>query len=114
MTDLIKLPSYEWFLGLMGFGGKGNTYAGSYGTDPYLGCLGRPSFRYRAWIEKDGNDEKQFKAVYYIGNDCYDETDKEDMTEKTFEASAAGILEAQEWLLKKLDAFNGTTKEAQQ
>ena len=36
------------------------------------------------------------------------------MTEKTFEASAAGILEAQEWLLKELDAFNGTTKEAQQ
>ena len=34
MTDLIKLPSYEWFLGLMGFGGKGNTYAGSYGPDP--------------------------------------------------------------------------------
>lgn len=114
MTDLIKLPSFEWFLGLMGFGGKGNTYAGSYGTDPYLGCLGRPSFRYRAWIEKDENDEKQFKAVHYTGNDCYDETDKEKVTEKIFEASAAGILEAQEWLLSELEQFMASSREVQQ
>ena len=113
MTDLIKLPSFEWFLGLMGFGGKGNTYAGSYGTDPYLGCLGRPSFRYRAWIEKDENDEKQFKAVHYNGNDCYDETDKEKVTEKIFEASAAGILEAQEWLLGELEKFMASNREVQ-
>ena len=53
MKEQIKLPSYEWFLGLMAFGGAGNIYAGSYGTDPYLGCLTSDSFRYRVWIEKD-------------------------------------------------------------
>lgn len=105
MKGPIKLPSYEWFLGLMGFGGKGNVYAGSYGTDPYLGCLNNQCFRYRAWIEKDENDEKQFKAVHYIGNKCFDETDKEKMTKKVFEASADGILQAQEWLLSELNAF---------
>lgn len=105
MTDLIKLPSFEWFLGLMGFGGKGNVYAGSYGTDPYKGCLNEASFRYRAWIEKDENDEKTFKAIHYVGNECFDETEKEKMTEKTFEASSAGILEAQNWLLGELNQF---------
>lgn len=110
MTDLIKLPSYEWFLGLISFGGKGNIYAGSYGTDPYLGCLDRPSFRYRVWIEKDENDEKQLKAIHYTGDCCFDETDKGSMTEKIFEASAAGIAQAQEWLLNELESF----KEVQQ
>lgn len=105
MKGKIKLPSYEWFLGLMGFGGKGNTYAGSYGTDPYNGCLGRPIFSYRVWIEKDENDEKLLKAIHYCGVKCFDETDKEEMTEKIFEASAAGILEAQEWLLAELEEF---------
>lgn len=52
MENLIKLPSFEWFIGLMNLGGKGNTYTGSYGTDPYYGCTGREQFRYRVWIEK--------------------------------------------------------------
>ena len=113
MNNIIKLPSYEWFIGLMGFGAKGNIYAGSYGTDPYLGCLGRPNFRYRVWLEKDENDEKILKAVHYCGEECFDETDEADMTEKTFEASAAGILEAQEWLLSELNEFTKNKEEQQ-
>lgn len=113
MNEIIKLPSYEWFLGLMGFGAKGNIYAGSYGTDPYKGCLGKPNFRYRVWIEKDENDEKTLKAVHYCADECFDEADKEAMTEKSFESSAAGILEAQKWLLDELNKFkNNTTGEA--
>lgn len=110
MNSLIKLPSYEWFLGLMGFGAKGNTYAGSYGTDPYLGCLVGDTFRYRVWLEKDENDEKLLKAIHYIGQECYDETERKKQTEKIFEASAAGILEAQDWLLGELDQFIKTHK----
>ncbi|MGN0550195.1 MAG: hypothetical protein ACI4IM_11415 [Acutalibacteraceae bacterium] len=105
MKEHIKLPSYEWFLGLMAFGGDGNIYAGSYGTDPYKGCLVSDTFRYRVWIEKDENNEKLLKAVYYVGTKCYDETEKDKMTEMTFEASAEGINEAQKFLLEKLDEF---------
>jgi len=107
MKELIKLPSYEWFLGLMGFGGAGNIYAGSYGTDPYKGCLVSDTFRYRVWIEKDENGEKLLKAVYYVGNQCYDETQKEKITEETFEASAEGIDEAQKYLIEKLEEYKG-------
>lgn len=107
MKELIKLPSYEWFLGLMGFGGEGNIYAGSYGTDPYKGCLVSDTFRYRVWIEKDENGEKLLKAVYYVGNQCYDETQKEKITEETFEASAEGIDEAQKYLIEKLEEYKG-------
>lgn len=106
MNDLIKLPSYEWFIGLMNLGGKGNIYAGSYGTDPYLGCLNAETFHYRAWIEKDENDEKQFKALYYVGNNAFDETDSSEMTEKIFESSTAGIREAHEWLLSALKDYD--------
>ena len=107
MKELIKLPSYEWFLGLMGFGGAGNIYAGSYGTDPYKGCLVSDTFRYRVWIEKDENGEKLLKAVYYVGSQCYDETQKEKITEETFEASAEGIDEAQKYLIEKLEEYKG-------
>ena len=107
MKEQIKLPSYEWFLGLMAFGGAGNIYAGSYGTDPYLGCLTSDSFRYRVWIEKDENGEKLLKAVYYVGAKCYDETEKDKMTEMTFEASAEGINKAQKYLLQKLEEYKG-------
>lgn len=107
MKELIKLPSYEWFLGLMGFGGAGNIYAGSYGTDPYKGCLVSDTFRYRVWIEKDENGEKLLKAVYYVENQCYDETQKEKITEETFEASAEGIDEAQKYLIEKLEEYKG-------
>ena len=107
MKELIKLPSYEWFLGLMGFGGAGNIYAGSYGTDPYKGCLVSDTFRYRVWIEKDENNEKSLKAVYYVGSQCYDETQKEKITEETFEASAEGIDEAQKYLIEKLEEYKG-------
>lgn len=107
MKEHIKLPSYEWFLGLMGFGGAGNIYAGSYGTDPYKGCLVSDTFRYRVWIEKDENGEKLLKAVYYVGNQCYDETQKEKITEETFEASAEGIDEAQKYLIEKLEEYKG-------
>ena len=107
MKEHIKLPSYEWFLGLMGFGGEGNIYAGSYGTDPYKGCLVSDTFRYRVWIEKDENGEKLLKAVYYVGNQCYDETQKEKITEETFEASAEGIDEAQKYLIEKLEEYKG-------
>lgn len=106
MNDFIKLPSYEWFIGLMNLGGKGNTYVGSYGTDPYYGCLKKETFHYRAWIEKDENDEKLFKALYYIGNNAFDETDSAQMTEKIFEVSYAGIDEAHNWLLEALKAYD--------
>lgn len=105
MDNLIKLPSYEWFLGLMGFGGKGNVYAGSYGTDPYRGCLVSETFRYRVWIDKDENDEKLLKAVHYIGQECFDETDSKSMTEKNFDATSDGIIEAQNWLIDELGSF---------
>ena len=42
-----------------------------------------------------------------------DETDKEKVTEKIFEASAAGILEAQEWLLSELEQFMASNREVQ-
>lgn len=105
MDNLIKLPSYEWFIGLMNLGGKGNIYAGSYGTDSYKGCLQAESFRYRVWIDKDENDEKILRAVYYIGNNSYDSTDKEIMTELSFQSSSNGILEAQEKLLSELEKY---------
>ena len=105
MENLIKLPSFEWFIGLMNLGGKGNTYTGSYGTDPYYGCTGREQFRYRVWIEKDENDEKQLVAVHYIGDDCFDETDNVKLEKKIFESSAHGIAEAQDWLLSELAGF---------
>jgi hypothetical protein len=111
MNDLVKLPSYEWFLGQMNLGGKGNTYAGSYGTDPYLGCLKSDSFRYRIWIAEDENKNRTLKAIQYIGTDCFDVTDKEILTEKTFEASADGVNEAQSWVIDGVNSFIKNKKE---
>lgn len=111
MEALIKLPSYEWFIGFMNLGGKGNTYTGSYGTQPYKGCLCGDEFRYRVWIDKDENDEKALNALYYIGNKCFGETEKEKLHTQKFEASIKGIEQAQIWLLDELERFIKTGSE---
>lgn len=111
MENLIKLPSYEWFLGLMNLGGQGNTYTGSYGTKPYQGCLCGDEFRYRVCIAKDENDEKLLKAVYYVGNECFDTAADEKKTVREFEASTKGINEAHDWLCGELDGFIKTRGE---
>jgi len=102
---MIKLPSYLWFMGLINFRGKGNRYSGSFGCDPEKGNLDGNVFRYSVWIEKDENDIYFLKAVYYVGINAYDSTDKSLITEKTFESSSEGIIEAQEWLQSAADDF---------
>ena len=96
---LIQLPKFNWFDGLMMFGGKGNVYTGSIGTDPQRGTVSESCFRYRVWLEKDENSEKSLIAVWYRGCQCYEATDKNQTVRKEFEGSQRGISEAQEWLL---------------
>ncbi|MDD6275893.1 MAG: hypothetical protein PUB20_03615 [Clostridia bacterium] len=104
MEDLlIKLPKYNWFDGLMMFGGAGNIYTGSIGTDPKRGAVDANCFRYRVWLEKDENGEKSLIAAWYRGLECYAATDDEKINKKEFEGSQKGILQAQEWLL---DSYN--------
>lgn len=105
METLIKLPSHEWFIGLMNLGGQGNIYTGSYGTEPYKGCLCGDEFRYRVWVEKDENGEKLLKAVYYVGSECFDVAADDKKITREFEASTKGINEAQNWLCEELDGF---------
>lgn len=92
-------------MGLISFRGKGNRYSGSFGCDPALGINAENTFRYSAWIDKDENDNFIFKAGYYIGINAYETTDKSLVTEKIFESSSEGILEAQEWLQNAADDF---------
>ena len=95
---MIKLPNTDWFMGLMKFRGPGNVFTGSFGTDPYYGCMNRKIFRYRLWIEKNDSDEFILKAICYTGENSYDETDKDVISENTFEASDDGIKNAGEWI----------------
>jgi hypothetical protein len=101
---MIRLPSYEWFMGQISFHGQGNIYSGSIGCDPFYGDNGKNIFRYRVWIEKNEDDGLILKAVYYFGNNCYDATCREIITEKDFDASSKGISEAQNWLIDKSNA----------
>ncbi len=94
---MVKLPTLSWFMGMLAFRGDGNIYSGSAGCDPNLGNVDSKTFRYRVWIEK--NDEGYYlKAVHYIGLYSYDATEKDIMSESTFEATENGIAEAQKWL----------------
>ena len=101
---MVKLPSYLWFMGLINFRGPGNTYSGSFGTDPSKGSIEGNVFRYVVKIEKE-EDDFFLKAVYYVGINALEATDPKIVTEKIFEASSEGILEAQDWLNNAADDF---------
>lgn len=94
---MVKLPQIDWFMGMLKFRGEGNIYSGSAGCDPMLGNIESKIFRCRAWIEKK-DDKFILKAAYYNGLYSYEATDKSIITEKEFEASPDGILQAQSWL----------------
>ncbi len=94
---MVKLPNLSWFMGMLAFRGEGNIYSGSAGCDPFLGNTESKTFRYRVWIDKN-DDGFILKTVHYFGLYSYDATDKEIMTEKTFDATHDGIDEAQVWL----------------
>ena len=102
---MIKLPSYEWFMGQIPFHGKGNVYSGSFGCDPSLGNIDENTFRYTVLIDKDEDENFILKAYCYAGINAFDATDKTDMTENTFAASAEGILEAQQWIIDRKNEF---------
>lgn len=100
---MIKLPNYVWFLGNIPFRGDGNVYSGSAGCDPELGNITDKVFRYRVWLNKT-DDGFQLIAGHYNGEFNYESTDPEIITEKIFNPSAEGILEAQTWLQEAQDA----------
>lgn len=101
---MVKLPSYLWFMGLISFRGPGNTYSGSFGCDPALGNIDGNIFRYVVKIiNKD--DVNVLRAVYYVGNNALEATDESLITEKIFEATSEGILEAQDWLNAAAEEF---------
>ena len=102
---MIKLPSYLWFMGLINFHSKGNVYTGSFGCDPLKGNADGNAFRYRVWIDQNENEDYILKAVYYESVLAYDAVDKSTVTEKIFESSSEGIIEAQEWLQCAADEF---------
>lgn len=99
---MIKLPNYVWFLGNIPFRGEGNVYSGSAGCDPMLGNITDKVFRYRVWLNKT-DDGFQLIAGYYNGEYNYESTDPEIITEKIFDASPDGIIEAQNWLQSAQD-----------
>lgn len=94
---MVKLPNYVWFLGNIPFRGAGNVYSGSAGCDPMLGNISSKVFRYRVWIQKN-DDGMRLIAGHYIGEYNYESTDSEIITEKVFDASPEGILEAESWI----------------
>lgn len=95
---MIKLPSYEWFMGQLKYRGKGNVFSGSYGCDPISGGINNNQLRFRAWIEKDGNDNWILCAVHYKGKNCFEMTDQSEMAKSTFDATVEGILSAEKWI----------------
>lgn len=101
---MIKLPSFEWFMGNINFHGKGNRYSGSAGCDPLTGISADRSFRYSVWIDTDG-DDMMLRAGYYSGPLCYEATDKEIITENTFEVKPQGVADAQAWLTEAAEKF---------
>lgn len=102
---MIKLPSYEWFMGNIVFGKAGNRYSGSFGCDPLKGNIAEKTFRYSVWLDKDEEGKMFLKAVHYVGPNALDSTDESIITEKRFDASSEGILDAQKWIKDAADAF---------
>lgn len=100
---MIKLPNYVWFLGNIPFRGDGNIYSGSAGCDPMFGNITDKVFRYRVWLNKT-DDGFELVACHYNGEYNYESTDPEIITEKKFNASPEGIIEAQNWLQEAQDA----------
>ena len=100
---MIKLPKLDWFMGMLKFRGQGNYFSGSAGCDPMLGNIESKTFRFRVWI-RAAEEGFELVAVYYSGIYSYEATDKSIMTEKVFEASEEGILEAQNWLQSAQDS----------
>ena len=101
---MVKLPSYEWFMGLISFRGDGNTYSGSFGCDPAKGITDGNIFRYVVTIDKQ-EDTMVLKALYYVGVNALGATDKSLITEKLFECSPEGVLLAQQWIQDAADEF---------
>lgn len=91
-------------MGLISFRGDGNTYTGSFGCDPAKGNIDGNIFRYVVRIEKQ-EDTMVLKALYYVGVNALDSTDKSLITERDFEASADGVLHAQQWIQDAADEF---------
>lgn len=101
---MVKLPSYEWFMGQLAFRGQGNVYTGSFSPNHELSGIDKDCFRYRVCIDKDKEDNRILKAAYYNGPYCYEATDKNIITKKDFEASEKGVSEAQEWIIETINA----------
>lgn len=102
---MIKLPSYEWFMGNICFKGKGNRYSGSFGCDPRTGVIGQETLRYSVWIDNEEDGTPYLRALYYVGINALDSTDKSIITENKFESSAEGVLAAQQWIADAAQEF---------
>lgn len=102
---MIKLPSYEWFMGNICFRGKGNRYSGSCGCDPLKGNIDDKTFRYSVWLDNNEDGSMYLKAVYYSGPYALEATNESIITDKRFDASAEGIVEAQQWISEAAEIF---------
>lgn len=107
---MVKLPSYEWFMGNICFRGKGNRYSGSFGCDPLKGNIDEKTFRYSVWLDNEEDGSMFLKAVHYIGPNALDSTDESLIKSNKFDASADGITEAQQWISDAADDFYKTER----
>ena len=105
---MIKLPSYEWFMGQLKYRGKGNVFSGSYGCDPLLGGISDDQLRFRVWIDKNDEDDWILISVYYKGKNCFEVTAEEDMTKAVFEATSDGIVNAEIWINNAISDYKNT------
>lgn len=93
----IELPKYSWFVSGAGSSYVTNSYSGSCGTSPTLGCLSVTTFNYRVFVESIDSDWK-IVAEYYLILPWSEGGSIKELTREVFDNSQAGLDEAAEWL----------------
>ncbi len=101
---MIPELTFEYLLGAVPIWGKPNTYFGSVAIKENSGVFD-DQFRYRLTVIVPEEGDKEISALYYIGWQSYDNTDKEQMTEQRFPADDDGAAAACAWLREELPKY---------
>lgn len=95
---MIQLPAYSWFVTIDGGRPATNTYTGSCGTAPALGCISVPTFHYKVSIKNVGTETAHILCECFSEKPWSEGGGKEPIGCKEFACSPDGLAQAAAWL----------------
>lgn len=97
----IPLPSTNWFVQVQGDRIIRNTYTGSCGTNPSIGCISESIFNYKVYVQGETSEDLALVAECHIRLPWAGNLEKVNHQRHVATFSAEGIQEISAWLSKE-------------